>query len=62
MHRKEGCEVPRAAAILLSLLSLVMLLSLPCSGAEGQETGPRVTLVVINRLSLEDLWLWMIPP
>lgn len=55
MHRKEGCEVPRAAAILLSLLSLVMLLSLPCSGAEGQGTGPRVTLVVINRLSLEDL-------
>ena len=37
MHRKEGCEVPRAAAILLSLLSLVMLLVSHARGQRGRE-------------------------
>ena len=45
MHRKEGCEVPRAAAILLSLLSLVMLLSLHARGQRAGNCFPRVTLV-----------------
>jgi hypothetical protein len=55
VDRGKRQQALKIRAALVGLVSLLLILCLPRFAAEGRESGGRVTLVVINRLCLEDL-------